>query len=176
MSDAVPQALAVPLSATRVASATEPVGAALATVLERSRMLCMLRYEKELLREGSFLEASRKAGVAFSDEQLAVFRGMWVWVSRARASRDVQSGTFGCKCLSWATNACLALPVLERGERLPTAHLCVSPSSAGLYAWRDRVARETDESTGYVMARAQMIRLAQASTGSKVIDEAMRQA
>lgn len=105
LNDAVPQALAVPLSATRVAAATEPVGPALATVLERSRMLCMLRYEKELLREGSFLEASRKAGVAFSDEQLAVFRGMWVWVSRARARRVVQSASFGCKCLSWAATA-----------------------------------------------------------------------
>ena len=30
----------------------------------------------------------------------------------------------------------------------------------GLYAWRDRVARERDESTGYVLPRAQLGRLA----------------
>ncbi len=38
-----------------------------------------------------------------------------------------------------------------------------SPSSrAGLYNWRDGVAREEDESTGYVLSRANLIKLAQA--------------
>lgn len=31
---------------------------------------------------------------------------------------------------------------------------------AGLYAWRDRTARERDESTGFVLSRAQLVKLA----------------
>ena len=33
---------------------------------------------------------------------------------------------------------------------------------AGLYNWRDGVAREEDESTGYVLSRANLVKLAQA--------------
>ena len=33
---------------------------------------------------------------------------------------------------------------------------------AGLYSWRDGVAREEDESTGYVLSRANLVKLAQA--------------
>lgn len=39
----------------------------------------------------------------------------------------------------------------------PFASLC-----AALYEWRDRVSRELDESTGYVLPRAQLLKLAQA--------------
>ena len=31
---------------------------------------------------------------------------------------------------------------------------------AGLYAWRDRSARERDESTGFELSRAQLVKLA----------------
>lgn len=38
---------------------------------------------------------------------------------------------------------------------------------AGLYAWRDRVCRQADESTGYVLPRGQLLSLAQAMPGAQ---------
>lgn len=51
-------------------------GGALGTVLERSRTLCMLRYERELCREDSFLEAALRLDVVLTTPQLAVFEGV----------------------------------------------------------------------------------------------------
>lgn len=48
---------------------------ALGTVLERSRTLCMLQYEREQCREDSFLQAALKLDVVLSGPQLAVFEG-----------------------------------------------------------------------------------------------------
>lgn len=52
-------------------------------------------------------------------------------------------------------------PVRVAGLRgaLPTLTLTL-PRAAGLYAWRDRVARERDESTGYMLPKAALGRLA----------------
>jgi hypothetical protein len=50
-------------------------GGALGTVLERSRALCLLRYEKELFTETSYLDAYARCQVALSPAQLGVFAG-----------------------------------------------------------------------------------------------------
>ncbi|GAB4823405.1 hypothetical protein N2152v2_010451 [Parachlorella kessleri] len=97
--DRVPEQLRVPLPPGC------PAGA-LGTVLERSRRLCLLRYEKELLRPDSWLTLLGKIDTPLNDEQAAAF--------------------------------------------------------AGLYSWRDGVARQEDESTGYVLSRANLVKLAQA--------------
>lgn len=44
-------------------------------VLERSRLLCLQRYEKELFTETSYLEAYRRCQERLTREQLAVFAG-----------------------------------------------------------------------------------------------------
>eukprot|EP00887_Chlorella_sp_A99_P008044 scaffold12.g8044.t1 len=121
----LPAALAQDLAAAaRCAAASAAAGAggagdggaaaaptlALATVLERSRRVCLLRYEKELLNETSFMQLYERCGAKLDDVQLSAF--------------------------------------------------------AALYAWRDGVARGEDESTGYVLSRAQLIRLAEAKPTS----------
>ena len=80
-------------------------GGALGIVLERSRQLCLQMYEKELLKEDSFMALYDKTNKNFNDEQLSVFMA--------------------------------------------------------LYSWRDKIAREEDESFGYVLSRAQLITLAE---------------
>ena len=67
----VPEHLKVPLPA------PGPRGA-LGAVLERSRALCLLRYEKELLRPGSWLALLGKIEAPLNEEQTAVFAGGWV--------------------------------------------------------------------------------------------------
>jgi exosome complex exonuclease RRP6 len=80
-------------------------GPVTATVLERSRQICLKTYEKELLTPGSAAEAAARWGLSgLSAAQSAAF--------------------------------------------------------AGLYAWRDALARALDESTGYVLPRAQLSELA----------------
>lgn len=64
----VPMALEVGIAAER------PQGA-LGAVLERSRLLCLVRYEKELFTETSFLDLYAKCGTELNSEQLAVFAG-----------------------------------------------------------------------------------------------------
>jgi exosome complex exonuclease RRP6 len=66
--EAVPEELRVEL----------PAGAprgALGTVLERSRRLCLVQYERERLRPDSFMTLYEKTGRVYTDEQLAVFAG-----------------------------------------------------------------------------------------------------
>jgi len=81
-------------------------GGALGIVLERSRQICLHLYEKEQLRENSYLTLYEKINKNFSDEQLSVF--------------------------------------------------------SALYSWRDRVARQEDESLGYILSRNQLIALCEA--------------
>lgn len=72
----MPQHLAVALPPGAAAAAAAPCGsAALATVLERSRQLCLLQYEKERYGPASFMELVGKLGATLSDEQLSVFAG-----------------------------------------------------------------------------------------------------
>lgn len=47
----------------------------LGVVLERSRLLCLQRYEKELFTETAYLEAYRRCQERLNREQLAVFAG-----------------------------------------------------------------------------------------------------
>ncbi|CAL8468190.1 g7729 [Coccomyxa elongata] len=76
----------------------------LGVVLERSRLLCLQRYEKELFSESAYLDYYRRCHERLTREQLAVF--------------------------------------------------------AGLYAWRDRTARQRDESTGFVLPKSLLLKLA----------------
>ncbi len=46
-------------------------------VLERSRLLCLQRYEKELFSETSYLDAYRRCQEPLTREQLAVFAGLY---------------------------------------------------------------------------------------------------
>lgn len=74
--DMVPPKCAVPLpKQLRLDSAAgRPAGkAALATVLERSRQLCLQRYEKVLCMEDSCLRYYEKLGVPLDPAQLAIF-------------------------------------------------------------------------------------------------------
>ncbi|KAL4436780.1 hypothetical protein ABPG75_003919 [Micractinium tetrahymenae] len=103
--DAVPDGLDVELPPGGQAAAAGGRGS-LATVLERSRRLCLQQYEKEVFTPVAFMELVSKLNATLTDAQLSVF--------------------------------------------------------AALYEWRDRVSRELDESTGYVLSRAQLLKLAQA--------------
>lgn len=106
--DTIPEPLRVPLPPVQAASCSG-CSAAMATVLERSRRLCLLQYEKELLKEDSYMTLYEKLTLplgGFSDQQLAVF--------------------------------------------------------GAVYEWRDKVARQEDESLGYVLSRQQLISVAQA--------------
>ena len=98
--DTIPPQLVIP----RPLPPNNP-GGALGVVLERSRQISMQLYEKELLREDSFLTLYAKISKNFDDRQLSVF--------------------------------------------------------SALYAWRDKVAREQDESLGYIMSRAHLISLSE---------------
>lgn len=72
--DMVPPTCTVPL---RLGATTcgPPGMAALATVLERSRRLCLQRYEKDLCREDSYLRYYQRLEVPLTPAQLAVFAG-----------------------------------------------------------------------------------------------------
>lgn len=75
--DAVPPTCTLPLPDELAAVAGGPPGkAALATVLERSRRLCLQRYEKDLRREDSYLRYYQRLEVPLSPAQLAVFAGV----------------------------------------------------------------------------------------------------
>ena len=53
---------------------------ALLTVLERSRLLCYQRYEKELRGTDAYLRAYQRLETPLSPKQLAAFAGLWaVW-------------------------------------------------------------------------------------------------
>ncbi|BDA42121.1 probable exosome component 10 at N-terminal half [Coccomyxa sp. Obi] len=82
----------------------------LGVVLERSRLLCLQRYEKELFSESAYLDYYRRCHERLTREQLAVF--------------------------------------------------------AGLYAWRDRTARQRDESVGFVLPKSQILKLAKRAPSS----------
>ena len=49
----------------------------LGVVLERSRLLCLQRYEKELFSENAYLEYYRRCHERLTREQLAIFAGVF---------------------------------------------------------------------------------------------------
>ncbi len=49
----------------------------LGVVLERSRLLCLQRYEKELFSESAYLDYYRRCHERLTREQLAVFAGVF---------------------------------------------------------------------------------------------------
>ena len=61
-----------------LSSQTPSFGArdALLTVLERSRLLCAQRYEKELRTPDAYLRAYQRLETPLSPKQLAVFAGL----------------------------------------------------------------------------------------------------
>ncbi|KAL6781777.1 RRP7 [Auxenochlorella protothecoides x Auxenochlorella symbiontica] len=65
---------------------------ALGTVLERSRTLCMLQYEREQCREDSFLQAALKLDVVLSGPQLAVFEALYNWRDGEARTQDESPG------------------------------------------------------------------------------------
>lgn len=77
----VPEHLAVELPAGAAAAAAATGSAALGTVLERSRRLCLLSYAKEPWAPSAFMGTFSKLGLTFTDEQLSTFAG-------ARAERS----------------------------------------------------------------------------------------
>jgi hypothetical protein len=91
---AVPEHLAVQLPpAAQAAAAAPDSSVALATVLERSRQLCLLQYEREQYNPHSFMELFTKLNAILTDEQLSVFAGgllgwLWLW----QANRNRKSG------------------------------------------------------------------------------------
>ena len=58
-------------------AAAAPGTAALATVMERSRLLCLQGYEKDLRREDSYLGLYQRLEIPLSPAQLAVFASAW---------------------------------------------------------------------------------------------------
>lgn len=95
---AVPEHLAVQLPPAAQAAAAAPGSSvALATVLERSRQLCLLQYEREQYNPHSFMELFTKLNATLTDEQLSVFAGGllgWLWLWHFYANR-----TLGRLCL-----------------------------------------------------------------------------
>ncbi len=88
---AVPEHLAVQLPpAAQAAAAAPDSSVALATVLERSRQLCLLQYEREQYNPHSFMDLFTKLNAILTDEQLSVFAGGllgWLWLWQIHANR-----------------------------------------------------------------------------------------
>jgi hypothetical protein len=83
-------------------------------VLERSRRVCLHCYEKELLKEGSFMNMYAKTGAGLTDDQLSVFAGacrfFFSFVSRA--------GAFLCRDQIKSFLTSVRPPLVERIKRL----------------------------------------------------------
>jgi hypothetical protein len=109
----VPEHLAVALPAGAAAAAAAPGGSvALATVLERSRLLCLLQYEKELHSAASFMELVSKLGASLSDEQLSVFAGAHRSPCRGFHRAACGGGSLQARCwsnVSHMDNVCCGL-------------------------------------------------------------------
>lgn len=90
----------------------------------------------------AFMDLFSKLNATLTDEQLSAFAG------------TLGSGTCGSPGLRAALGAAAC------GVLVADAPLLARP--AALYAWRDAAARQLDESTGYLLPRTQLLKLAQA--------------
>lgn len=64
---------------------------ALGTCLERSRALCLLRYEKPLFAGTDYVAYYEKCGVALQPQQLATFAALYAW--RDAKARELDEST-----------------------------------------------------------------------------------
>jgi exosome complex exonuclease RRP6 len=61
---------------------------ALGTCLERSRQICLKRYEKPLFHDADYLSMYRKLGTRLTPQQLAVFAALYAWRDSVARSLD----------------------------------------------------------------------------------------
>ena len=91
--DAVASTCTVPLPEQLSAAAGGALGkGALAAVLERSRLLCLQRYEKDLLRPDSYLRYYQRLEFPLTPAQLAVFAGARCAVLTGKWRRALRLG------------------------------------------------------------------------------------
>jgi ribonuclease D len=61
---------------------------AMGTCLERSRQICLQRYEKPLFRDSDYLSVYHRLGTQLTPQQLAVFAALYAWRDSVARSLD----------------------------------------------------------------------------------------
>ena len=164
--------------------AGKPAGT-LGTVLERSRLLALKRYNVPRFATGDHLEmlSSFRDNQNLSSKQEAVFAGNprsgggKAWQRQQGTVLQWQCATLQtahCSCLLCMCMACarsggsgalhttvlFGLPHVPGWLSSAMKRLKWCAAAVALYAWRDRTARERDESLDYILSRRQLLNIA----------------
>jgi hypothetical protein len=136
----------------------------LGTALERSRRICLTLYQREACHPTSYLSAAERWAVLLPPEGMAVFAALYEWRDRCWGVAWLHV------CIRWFAAphdtlfSCSESNAVTRSRDFPRL-ACQLTMTATLAVPPCRTARLLDESTGYVLPKAQLIEVARLLPG-----------